>query len=146
MPITPKVIDNANLPEGAHIWPVDKAMGSRITNMLNFDFAALGINGTYVMCPLLKCHGCGKISGLDDFVYGAMKTGIHNVAFMIKVLVDEESSNPSPPHKLWCSGCDEIFLKSDAVSRPRTFVKYFTALIIEAPRLITPLTTAGSSS
>ena len=119
-----KTYDPSNLPEGVYHWPIDKDMTARVSKMLDFDFASLGIKGTYVLCPLLKCHSCGKTSGLDDFIYGALKVGIHNVSFMVKALV-EGVENKSPAHKLWCSGCGEVFLESDAVSwttKPRSLL------------------------
>ncbi|KAG9001457.1 hypothetical protein FRB94_004772 [Tulasnella sp. JGI-2019a] len=80
--------DPDNLPEGVYHWNVDETQADRLSKMLKVDFATLGVTGTYVMGPQVECHGCGKLSGLDDFVSGASKFGIHVEFF--------ESFFPSP--------------------------------------------------
>ncbi|KAG8987380.1 hypothetical protein FRB95_002512 [Tulasnella sp. JGI-2019a] len=107
--------DPDNLPEGVYHWNVDETQADRLSKMLKVDFATLGVTGTYVMGPQVECHGCGKLSGLDDFVSGASKFGIHSTEFMIDALLGE-GENKSPTHKLECCVCGETFREGNAVN------------------------------
>ncbi|KAG8889820.1 hypothetical protein FRB98_002469 [Tulasnella sp. 332] len=90
-----------DLPEGLYLWPIDEAQANRLSEMLQTDFPAMHITGTYVVGPQIKCEGCGKLSGLDDFVKGALKHGIHDTKFMINALKTSRE-NRTPAHKLAC--------------------------------------------
>lgn len=111
--------DPTNLPAGIHLWTIDQAQSDRISKMLDFDFASLGIKGTYLENPQLKCQSCGKLSGLDDFVSGALKLGMHNTDFMIRALI-EGAPNTAPAHKLKCCVCDTFYRECDFVRPPAT--------------------------
>ncbi|KAG9037356.1 hypothetical protein FRB95_005996 [Tulasnella sp. JGI-2019a] len=106
--------DPNNLPEGVYHWKIDQDQAARLSGMLNVDFATLGVSGTYVMHPQVECHGCGKLSGLDDFVNGALKFGIHSTKFMVDSLLGDEE-NKSPAHKLECCVCGTTFLERNIV-------------------------------
>ncbi|KAG8864089.1 hypothetical protein FRB96_006962 [Tulasnella sp. 330] len=84
--------------------------------MLQTDFPAMRITGTYVVGPQIKCEGCGKLSGLDDFVKGALKYGIHDTKFMIKSLEIGEGNN-TPAHKLDCCVCGRTFLERNSITK-----------------------------
>ncbi|KAG8864090.1 hypothetical protein FRB96_006963 [Tulasnella sp. 330] len=73
------------------------------------------ITGTYVVGPQIKCEGCGKLSGLDDFVKGALKHGIHDTKFMINALKTSRE-NRTPAHKLACCVCHKTFLERNSAS------------------------------
>ncbi|KAG8883829.1 hypothetical protein FRB97_005833 [Tulasnella sp. 331] len=85
--------------------------------MLQTDFPAMHITGTYVVGPQIKCEGCGKLSGLDDFVKGALKHGIHDTKFMINALKTSRE-NRTPAHKLACCVCHKTFLERNSASEP----------------------------
>ncbi|KAG9029131.1 hypothetical protein FRB95_005635 [Tulasnella sp. JGI-2019a] len=106
--------DPNNLPEGVYHWKIDQDQAIRLSGMLNVDFATLGVSGTYVMHPQVQCHGCGKLSGLDDFVSGAFKFGAHSTEFMVDSLLSDEE-NKSPAHKLECCMCGTTFLERNTV-------------------------------
>ncbi|KAG9011640.1 hypothetical protein FRB93_002701 [Tulasnella sp. JGI-2019a] len=108
--------DPNNLPEGVYLWPVDKDQSDRLSAMLKTDFPAMRITGTYVVGPQIKCEGCGKLSGLDDFISGALKYGIHDTKFMINAL-ETGGENNTPAHKLECCVCGKTFLERNSVSR-----------------------------
>ncbi|KAK7189676.1 uncharacterized protein CC84DRAFT_1164979 [Paraphaeosphaeria sporulosa] len=57
-----------DIPEGVHYWPIDDAEADRLSKLLNIDFRSLNILGTFVKAPKATCEGCGKRSGLEDFV------------------------------------------------------------------------------
>jgi len=113
----PPQLDPNNLPKGVYLWPIDKAQADRLSKMLDTDFYALKIKGTYVHGPQIQCDECGKLSGLDDFVNGALKFGIHDQAFMVKTL-KEGSDNRTPPHKLHCCVCGTTFVEANSVTDP----------------------------
>ncbi|KAG9007228.1 hypothetical protein FRB93_008051 [Tulasnella sp. JGI-2019a] len=106
--------DPNNLPKGIYLWSIDEAQSLRLSNLLNCDFSTLGVSGTYVVGPQIKCHGCGKLSGLDDFVSGAFKLGIHSAKFMIDALMNG-TENKTPAHKLSCCICGTTFLERNSV-------------------------------
>jgi hypothetical protein len=54
------------------------------------------------------CDNCGKLSGFDDFVAGALKDGIHTREFMIHV-IETGAQNSSPPHDLQCMSCGDYY-------------------------------------
>lgn len=62
------VPDPKDIPEGVHYWPIDDAEADRLSKLLNIDFRSLNILGTFVKAPKATCDGCGKRSGLEDFV------------------------------------------------------------------------------
>ncbi|KAK6535989.1 hypothetical protein TWF281_000236 [Arthrobotrys megalospora] len=66
------------------------------------------IKGNVMNRSRIACKKCGKHSGLDDMVYGAMELGIHSKAFMVDTLVNGPSG-ASPAHTVACSRCDEQF-------------------------------------
>ncbi|KAG8889821.1 hypothetical protein FRB98_002470 [Tulasnella sp. 332] len=105
-----------DLGDGVYLWPIDKAQADRLSEMLQTDFSAMRITGTYVVGPQIKCEGCGKLSGLDDFVKGALKYGIHDTKFMIKSLEIGEGNN-TPAHKLDCCVCGRTFLERNSITK-----------------------------
>jgi hypothetical protein len=58
------------------------------------------VKGHYLTTPEFVCHGCDKLSGLDDFVATALQIGVHDRAFMVAVLMSEAQENPSSPRLL----------------------------------------------
>ncbi|KAF4956894.1 hypothetical protein FGADI_3497 [Fusarium gaditjirri] len=98
-------------PNGTYKWPIYDEEEARPTVMLGVDFKTFDIGGTLVKQPPLNCQQCGKRSGLDDFVHGALEDGIHNTEFFLRILRGLESDNvrASPPHRLRCMNCDTYF-------------------------------------
>lgn len=60
--------DPKDIPEGVHYWPIDEDEKDRLSKLLDIDFRSLNILGTFVKAPKATCEGCGKRSGLEDFV------------------------------------------------------------------------------
>lgn len=100
---------------------VTKEQSDRISDMLKVDFQSFGITCTYLTGPQATCGGCGKLSGLDDFVHNAMKLNVHDAAFMIGMFKNPVP-NKTPPHKLECCVCGTTYLKCNLVS-PRGFFR-----------------------
>ena len=74
------VPDPATIPEGVHYWPIDDAEADRLSKLLNIDFRSLNILGTFVKAPKATCEGCGKRSGLEDFVENVCRTSLHELS------------------------------------------------------------------
>ncbi|KAE9988995.1 hypothetical protein EG328_003311 [Venturia inaequalis] len=97
--------DPATIPAGVHYWPISEREKAHLSEQLGVDFSKLNIYGTFVQTPKEECQGCGKESGLEDFVDGALKSGVHRRDFMIKSLTHAEGRGESPPHEISCSNC-----------------------------------------
>lgn len=66
--------------------------------------ADLNIKGANFTEDRVKCRGCGKHSGFDDFVHNALYAGIHSVDFMKDYIFG--NINPGAGivgHELTCS-------------------------------------------
>ncbi|KAL5383631.1 hypothetical protein DPSP01_005739 [Paraphaeosphaeria sporulosa] len=101
-----------DIPEGVHYWPIDDAEADRLSKLLNIDFRSLNILGTFVKAPKATCEGCGKRSGLEDFVDNALKANIHTREWMVDVL-KKGGHNASPAHDLQCANCETKFERRD---------------------------------
>jgi hypothetical protein len=81
----------------------------------------------------VKCYGCGKLSGFDDFVAGALRDGIHSREFMIHV-IGTGAENSSPPHGLQCMNCGSHYKLTASKTggflclHPKTWSKKATAV------------------
>ncbi|RDI80398.1 hypothetical protein Vi05172_g9515 [Venturia inaequalis] len=62
--------DPATIPAGVHYWPISEREKAHLSEQLGVDFSKLNIYGTFVQTPKEECQGCGKESGLEDFVDG----------------------------------------------------------------------------
>lgn len=60
----------ADIPEGVHYWPISAREKAHLSEQLGVDFSKLNVYGTFVDSPKEACEGCGKESGLEDFVDG----------------------------------------------------------------------------
>jgi len=113
---------NTQVTQESYLWIIDKDQSDRISEMLETDFEQFGVVGTRVLTPQYKCAKCGKLSGLDDFISGALKSKVHTREFMINAL-REPSTNLSPPHKLDCCVCGDAFLECNSVA-PKSGLAY----------------------
>ncbi|KAI4859545.1 hypothetical protein F4820DRAFT_466797 [Hypoxylon rubiginosum] len=93
------------VPQGDFFWEIGAAEEKRLSTLLDVDFSTLNIKGTFVTTPKRNCRGCGKLSGLDDFVATALSGNVHTKEFMKKALSDEDVRNNPEPHYLICAGC-----------------------------------------
>lgn len=96
------------IPEGGFYWEIDKDEEKRLSASLGVDFHSLNIAGTVVDKPKAPCTGCGKLSGLDDFVATALGDGIHSQDFIVDALT-ADTMKLSPPHRVRCSSCGEYY-------------------------------------
>ena len=104
--------DPNNLPENVFLWHIDDAQADRISALLKIDFSSLGIAGNFVYGAPAKCRACGKLSGLDDFIYTGLKMAAHKPEFMIKALTERmPSSSEQLPHTLDCCLCDTTYIE-----------------------------------
>ncbi|KZV93514.1 hypothetical protein EXIGLDRAFT_835695 [Exidia glandulosa HHB12029] len=128
-------LDPDNLPEGVYYWRIDDDQAGRLSRLLDIDFGELGIIGQFVNGVALECAQCGKVSGLDDFVYTAIKTGVHTKDFIVQTLQDRSNARRGNGtlHTLTCCECDTVFKE---VGSPivRTF-HTTVALATVVPRL-----------
>ncbi|KAH7928906.1 hypothetical protein BV22DRAFT_1117214 [Leucogyrophana mollusca] len=97
------------LPKGAHLWKIDDNQCDRISTLLDIDFAAIDLRGHVLNTAESVCHGCGKLSGLDDFVSTGLSRGVHTKEFIINSLTGPHRSS-STPHELECCVCGTVYL------------------------------------
>ncbi|KAH7928905.1 hypothetical protein BV22DRAFT_163358 [Leucogyrophana mollusca] len=97
------------LPQGAHLWKIDIKQSNRLSTLLDVDFSTFDVKGHALTTPEYVCHGCGKLSGLDDFVGTGLKLGVHTKKFMINALTHPHR-NTSTPHELECCVCGTVYL------------------------------------
>jgi hypothetical protein len=113
--------DPKNLPEGVFLWEIDDAQADRISSLLKIDFPTLGIAGNFVYGAPAKCRSCGKLSGLDDFIYTGLKMAAHKPEFMIKALTERmPSSSEQLPHTLDCCLCNTTYIETSDTDAPRS--------------------------
>ncbi|KAM3547395.1 hypothetical protein ARSEF4850_010052 [Beauveria asiatica] len=102
--------------QGDFFWEIGSAEKTRLSDLLSVDFDSLDVKGTFVTSPKRNCRGCGKLSGLDDFVATALAKGIHNKEFMKMALSAEDMAINPKPHYLNCAVCGEPDLEPMAWS------------------------------
>jgi len=118
-----------------YLWVIDRNQCDRISELLQTDFEKFGISGTKVLSPPAICAKCGKISGFDDFISGALKSKIHTREFMINALRNP-SPNFSPPHKLDCSICGDTFLERNSLPDTHSLVQKVLAIFSQAEDML----------
>ncbi|KAF3279133.1 hypothetical protein TWF970_004239 [Orbilia oligospora] len=90
-------------------WILTGEERASITSALGIEAHIIDhVRGNVMTRERSVCSGCGKHSGLDDLVHNAIMAGVHDGAFILKVLVDGPQSR-SPTHGLQCSHCSENF-------------------------------------
>jgi hypothetical protein len=90
------------------LWNIGQDESDRISALLDADFSDFGIIGHKVNREKCTCTGCGKRTGLDDFVHTALQTGVHSKAWMVKAFSGPRISDGTP-HVLQCSICNTTF-------------------------------------
>ncbi|KAK6507907.1 hypothetical protein TWF481_006328 [Arthrobotrys musiformis] len=97
------------LPNGGFQWVLSNKERESIANALDTDGQTLSsIKGNVIGRARETCSGCGKLSGLDDFVKNAVDLGVHSKSFILGVLTDGVKRE-TPSHALQCSGCGTHF-------------------------------------
>lgn len=98
------------VPNKGYYWPIASDEATRISSLLDFDIESLRVAGHWVNSPALVCYKCNKVSGLDDFIYGALKDGVHDAEFMVNAL-KEGPRGTGMEHVLHCCNCDTMFVE-----------------------------------
>ncbi|TFK89919.1 hypothetical protein K466DRAFT_413046 [Polyporus arcularius HHB13444] len=79
----------------------------RLSALLEADFYDTGVAGTYVTSPPQVCPHCGKETEFIDWVYTALKRGVHSPEFIVESL--KASRTPEGVHHdVYCSGCGHL--------------------------------------
>ncbi|KZO96393.1 hypothetical protein CALVIDRAFT_537168 [Calocera viscosa TUFC12733] len=106
----PSTLAPRALPPGTFYWPVTEDQSNRLSELLNIDFSELGVRGAFIGSPLLICIHCGKLSGMEDFIYEALQRGIHTPEFIIEDL--KAGGKGSHSQILHCMDCGEAYMRS----------------------------------
>ncbi|ATY61386.1 RNA binding [Cordyceps militaris] len=89
-----------------YCWKLSETERAHIASMLNMDATDLKLKGNNFLQDRSQCSGCGKHSGMDDFVHNALFAGIHSVEFMKDFLLGKtEQATPYTEHEVTCSRC-----------------------------------------
>ncbi|ATY62262.1 RNA binding [Cordyceps militaris] len=92
--------------ETFYTWLLTETERAHIASMLNMETSELKFRGANFLQDRSQCSGCGKHSGMDDFVHNALFAGIHSVDFMKDFLLDKtQQANPYTEHGVTCSRC-----------------------------------------
>ena len=104
------------------LWEVGKDETERISQLLDVNFAKYGIDGHWVADVENKvpCEKCGKLSGLDDFVYTSLKKGVHSREFLLKMFLAIEPGRGAN-HLVDCAECGTTFKQDGEVYLPTRF-------------------------
>ncbi|OAA49042.1 RNA binding protein [Beauveria brongniartii RCEF 3172] len=87
-------------------WVLSKAEHAHIASMLEMEASELKLKGSNFLQDRSQCDGCGKHSGMDDFVHNALYAGIHSVEFMKDFLLGKtKQTTPYTEHEVVCSRC-----------------------------------------
>ncbi|KAK6357580.1 hypothetical protein TWF718_001888 [Orbilia javanica] len=97
------------LAEGGVRWILSNEEREHIGKLLDVEASTFGnVKGNVMNRSRVACKKCGKLSGLDDLVYGGVGLGVHTKGLMIDTLL-HGPSGASPAHALDCSRCSEQF-------------------------------------
>ncbi|KAI0822966.1 hypothetical protein BC628DRAFT_1421355 [Trametes gibbosa] len=144
-----------DLDRPVYSWLISADEQARLTALLEHDFDATGVVGTYVTQPPQACSRCGKETEFIDWVYTALARGVHTPGFIIESL--KEGQTPKGVHHdVYCSRCGHLTafrdhtgneggVKDIAYSTPydhtsKIFGEYYTSPTSSAktPGLVTP--------
>ncbi|KAJ3493585.1 hypothetical protein NLG97_g4639 [Lecanicillium saksenae] len=77
------------------------------TERAHIAMGELKLRGANFLQDRTECAGCGKQSGMDDFVHNALFSGIHSVDFMKDFILGKtEQATPYTEHGVTCSRCN----------------------------------------
>ncbi|KAF3280563.1 hypothetical protein TWF970_002777 [Orbilia oligospora] len=105
---------NTNQPgdEEVHFWPTDSPEEQQnLSELLQSDFGSLGVLGVNMNGPRVVCTGCGKLSGFDDVVSTALKTGAHTVTYMVDAIRSGRFLPSNQHENVYCYKCGEAWPK-----------------------------------
>ncbi|OAA75693.1 RNA binding protein [Akanthomyces lecanii RCEF 1005] len=87
-------------------WVLTETEHAHIASMLNMEKSELKLKGANFLQDRSQCEGCGKHSGMDDFVHNALYAGIHSIDFMKDFLLGKtKQMTPYTEHEVFCSRC-----------------------------------------
>ncbi|KAF3085924.1 hypothetical protein TWF569_009636 [Orbilia oligospora] len=95
--------------EGGVRWILSHEEREHLGELLDVDASTFdNLKGNIMNRSRMACKKCGKLSGLDDIVHGAVELGVHTKGLMIHTLVHGPAGG-SPAHAVDCSRCSEQF-------------------------------------
>ncbi|KAM3537904.1 hypothetical protein ARSEF1564_009173 [Beauveria bassiana] len=104
-------------------WQLTETERAHIASMLNIETSDLKLKSANFLEDRSQCEGCGKHSGMDDFVHNALYAGIHSVEFMRDFLLGKtKQTAPYTEHEVICSRCST---KHKEVKRWLAFPPWF---------------------
>lgn len=106
----PSTLTTRVLPPGTFYWPVTEDQAYRLSELLNVDFSELGVRGAFIGSPQLICSHCGKLSGMEDFIFEALQRGIHSPEFIVEDL--RAGGKGQHSQILHCMDCGEAYMRS----------------------------------
>ncbi|KAK6508989.1 hypothetical protein TWF481_003755 [Arthrobotrys musiformis] len=95
--------------DGGVRWILSDEEREHLGQLLSVEASTFAnLKGNVMNRSRITCKKCGKKSGLDDMVHGAIALGIHSNGYMIDTLL-HGPDQPSPAHAIDCSKCEETF-------------------------------------
>ncbi|RPD75448.1 hypothetical protein L226DRAFT_534357 [Lentinus tigrinus ALCF2SS1-7] len=88
-------------------WMISQDEEERLSALLEADFHDTGVAGTYVTAPPQTCPHCGKETEFIDWVYTALKRGVHSPEFLLESLKAGRTPE-GVHHDVYCSGCGHL--------------------------------------
>ncbi|KAI0739103.1 hypothetical protein C8Q80DRAFT_1275275 [Daedaleopsis nitida] len=85
-------------------WMIGEDEQGRLTDLLEYDFHAIGVAGTYVTAPPHKCSRCDKETEFVDWAYTALARGVHSREFIVASL----KATSGVHHDVYCSRCGHL--------------------------------------
>ncbi|KAI0800142.1 hypothetical protein C8Q74DRAFT_394068 [Fomes fomentarius] len=90
-----------------YLWRISENEQERLSALLEQDFYDLEVDGTYLNSPPQTCSHCGKETEFADWVYTALKRGIHSPEFIAESL--KLGNIPKGRlHDVYCSRCGHL--------------------------------------
>jgi len=87
-----------------YMWYITKDEYLRLNKIFGRDFQECNTGGTLVVGLPSPCEGCGKYTEFIDWVWTALKRGVHSSDFMFEALKDSRMPKENM-HDVYCSGC-----------------------------------------
>jgi len=88
-----------------YLWYITEDEYLRLNQMfVGHDFQETGMGGTKVMGLPIPCEGCGKYTEFIDWVWTALRRGVHTRQFMFNALRNGRQGAETM-HDVYCSEC-----------------------------------------
>ncbi|KIM21093.1 hypothetical protein M408DRAFT_29813 [Serendipita vermifera MAFF 305830] len=90
--------------EDIYAWYITEDEYLRLNKLFGRDFQETALGATVVSGLPTPCNGCGKYTEFIDWVWTALRRGVHSREFMFKAL-KESRQGMENSHDVYCSEC-----------------------------------------